>query len=51
MKELLDAERAEEMSQVQAKIVEKQSFQDINAITPTREKDNPSRRDARRFIN
>ena len=40
------------MSQVQAKTVEKQSFQDINAITPTRrEKDNPSRRDTRRFIN
>ena len=51
LKEFLDAERAEETSQVQAKTVGKQSFQDINAITSTREKDNPSRRDTRRFQN
>ena len=52
LKELLDAGRAEERSQAQAKTVEKQqSFQDINAITSARDKDNPSRRDTKKFQN
>ena len=52
LKELLDAGRAEETSQAQAKTVEKQqSLQDINAITSSREKDNPSTHDTRKFQN
>ena len=50
LKELLDAGRAEERSKAQAKTVEKQqSFQDINAITSARDKDNPSRRDTKKI--
>ena len=52
LKELSDAGRAEETNKAQAKTVEKQqSLQDINAITSTREEDNPSTHDTRKFQN